>query len=125
MPESDRDEIFTSLIEDVGGTDISVLCMCGELDASSVPTFLAEAQNVIERGRHVIMDVHLLDYVDSTGVAAMLSTRNALQNAGHEVYVVGCHGLLRKVLHITQAETELPCVDELDTAIALIRERET
>lgn len=125
MPATDNNEVFTSFIKDLEDSDISVLCLCGELDASSVPAFLADAQEVVERCKHVIMDVHLLDYVDSTGVAAMVSTRHALDAAGLEVYVAGCHGLLSKVLHITQAETELQCVDDVEEAVEQIRAKQT
>lgn len=125
MSETDKDEVFSSLVKDVESTGVSVLCLCGELDASTVPGFLADARDVIKRRRNVIVDVHLLDYVDSTGVAAMLSTRNALVSEGRKMCLVGCHGLLSKVLQITQAETELPCLDNLDTAIErLIREED-
>lgn len=124
MTETDKDEVFSSLVRDLESTSISVLCLCGELDASTVPGFLDDAHDVIERRRHVIMDVHLLDYVDSTGVAAMLSTRNALKTAGKGICLVGCRGLLSRVLQITQTHMELPCADDLDAAIEMLNSRD-
>jgi len=120
MSGTDEDEVFSSLIKDIESTNVSVLCLCGELDASTIPGFIDDAHDVIERRRNVIIDVHLLDYIDSTGVAAMLSTRNALEAVGRKMCLVGCHGLLSKVLEITQTQLALPCLEDLDTAIRVL-----
>lgn len=122
MPESQED-VFTSLTEDIPCSDVSIWCLCGELDASTVPIFLAEARRIIEQQRNVIMDVHLLEYVDSTGVSAMLSIRNALKTVEKNLCIVGCHGLLTKILRLTQVETELQCVDGLDSAFEALNRR--
>lgn len=123
MPESQED-VFTIMTRDIPCSNVSVWCMCGELDASTVPAFLAEAQEIIERQRNVIMDVHLLEYVDSTGVSAMLSTRNALKTIERDICIVGCHGLLTKIIRLAQVEAELHCMDGLDSAFEALKKHD-
>lgn len=121
MSVSENEDIFTTWASDVQGTNVSIVYLCGELDASSTPSFLAGVQEIISRRRDIIMDVHLLSYVDSTGVAAMLSIRNALREFGKSLYLAGCHGLLTKILNTIQVSNELICFENADQAIAAIK----
>jgi len=121
MSVSENEEIFTTWTSDVQGTNASIVYLCGELDASSAPSFLADVQEVISRHRDIVMDVHLLSYVDSTGVAAILSIRNALREFGKNLYLAGCHGLLTKILNTIHASDDLICFDDADQAIAALR----
>ncbi|MCL5103999.1 MAG: STAS domain-containing protein [Armatimonadetes bacterium] len=121
MPVPESEEIFTTWTSDLDDRDISLVFLCGELDASSVPGFLADMQRVIKQGKHTVMDVHLLDYVDSTGVGAILSTRNALHESGRQMCLIGCHGLLTKILQLTRIDRDLCCLDNLEAATAEIR----
>lgn len=119
------EEIFTTWTNDLEDTDTSVMCLCGELDASTAPAFVSEAREIINRRRNLIMDAHLLSYVDSTGVSAIMSTRNALGAEGKELYLVGCHGLLSKILHLTRMDTTVRCLDDVESAISEIRAKES
>ncbi|MCE5197701.1 MAG: STAS domain-containing protein [Armatimonadota bacterium] len=118
MSISGSEEIFTTWASDLDEHELSTVCLCGELDASSAPAFISDMKKIISRRRNVIMDVHLLDYIDSTGVAAIISTKNAIEATGHKLGLVGCHGLLTKILHITRIEDELRCFEDIDQAIA-------
>lgn len=118
MSFPDSEEVFTTWTSDVEGHDISVVFLCGELDASSVPGFLSDMQQVIDLKKHVIMDVHLLEYVDSTGVGAILSLGNVLRDGGMQLRLVGCHGLLTRILQMIQIDREICCLEDIDAAVA-------
>lgn len=120
MPAPDYEEVFATWTDDVADTQTSVVCLCGELDASVTAAFLSEMQQLVARRRNVVLDVHLLSYVDSTGLAAMMSVRNALEAADRSLSLVGCHGLLHKILHITRVDTQIRCFDDLESAIGAI-----
>lgn len=121
MSAADNGETFTTWASDLNECDLSVACLCGELDASSAPGFIMDMQELLNRRRNVIMDVHLLEYIDSTGVAAMLSTKAALESMGRRLLLVGCHGLLTRILHITRIESELCCYEEIEDAVESIK----
>jgi len=120
MSPSQDEEIFTTWTRDLDVGEASVIGLCGELDASSAPTFLNEIQDVVRRRRNVIMDVNLLSYTDSTGLSAILSIKSALQRAGKSVCLVGCHGLLTKILYTVRAEDDMKCYDNVEEAIGEI-----
>lgn len=111
------EEIFTTWTSELDDGNLVALYLCGELDASSAPSFLADVRNLAETGKHVMVDVHLLTYIDSTGVSALLSIRNALKRAGKRMCLVGCHGVLTRIIEVTRVDREFPCFDDLDEAI--------
>ena len=75
-------DVFSTWVSDLGESNVCVVYLCGELDASSAPGFLADIAHVVADRGNVIMDVHLLEYADSTGVCAILCTKNAIERAG-------------------------------------------
>ncbi len=94
-------------------------CACAErLDASTTPAMLTQVHEVMGKGADVVVDVHLLSYVDSTGLAAILSLRNALSGAGKRMYLAGCHGLVQRILQITSIHKEFKCFEDVDAAAA-------
>lgn len=115
---STNEEIFTTWTKSLDDTPVSIVYLCGELDASSVPMFLGDAQSLIDSGHDLIMDTHLLSYIDSTGLSALFSIKQALQKSGHRLCIVGAHGLLIKIMHVARADSEFRCYETLDDAIA-------
>ncbi len=122
MSTPNDEEIFTTWTYDLDEADARVIYLCGELDATSAPAFLSDTRRIAVEGRNVIMDVHLLCYADSTGVAAMLSIANAVEQSGHRLILVGCRGLLSRILHATQASNVLRCCEDIDEAARLLKE---
>ena len=120
MRGHDESEIFTTWTTELDEPSVSVVCLCGELDASSAPTFLADMQGIVGRLRHVVMDVHLLEYVDTTGIAAVFSVRTALEGVGRRLCLVGCHGLVSKILRSARLEDQVLRFEDMDQAIAAI-----
>ena len=125
MATANDDDIFTTWTNDIAGSEIMAVYLCGELDASSAPSLLTDMQGLAEKKRDVVMDVHLLSYIDSTGVSALLSIRNSLERAGKRMCLAGCHGVLTKILEVTRIDTRLKCFEDVDAAIARMRSGES
>jgi len=114
------EEVFTTWTKDLDYYGVSVVYLCGELDASTVPVFLNCVREVIKAKRHIILDVNLLAYVDSTGVAAFLATRNTLASAGLRMCLLGCHGIVSRTLQITRFDRQLTLADDYEAALAVL-----
>ena len=110
------DEIFTTWTGELADGRICVLCLCGELDALTTPAMLTQVHDVIGKSVDVVVDVHLLSYVDSTGLAAILSLKNALQGIGRRMCLAGCHGLVQRILEVTNIHREFKCFEDVDAA---------
>jgi anti-anti-sigma factor len=123
MSAREDEEIFTTWTYDLDEADASVLFLCGELDASSAPAFLADTKQLVNKRRNIIADVHLLSYTDSTGVAAVFSLRNVVERMGGKLLLVGCHGLLTRILHANQLAGRLLCCEDIDQAVQSLKGR--
>ena len=117
MSAGHDDQVFTTWVSDLEERNVCVVCLCGELDVSTAPRFLSEMHAIIRRRKHVIMDVHLLEYADSTAVAAILSTKNVVEGMGRRFCFTGCHGVVAKVLDAIHASDEIDRFDDVGTAL--------
>jgi anti-sigma B factor antagonist len=116
--QGEENEVFTTWTSDLEEKDICVMCLVGELDVSTAPILLNDIRGVIALRKHLILDVHLLSYIDSTGLSTLLSAQTAKQELGGSVCLVGCHGLVTKILAITRIEQRIKCFADVDTAVA-------
>jgi anti-sigma B factor antagonist len=112
-----NEEVFTTWTKDLEDSSVSVAYLCGELDASSVPTLLDYLHPLVGGDRNVVVDAHLLSYIDSTGLSALLSIKQALERSGRGLCIVGAHGLLTKILQVTRADHEFQCYETMDEAL--------
>jgi hypothetical protein len=59
LAASANEEIFTTWTKELGDS-VSVAYLCGELDASSVPTLLDYLHPLMSGSRSIVVDTHLL-----------------------------------------------------------------
>lgn len=111
------DDVFTTWSKDLSATAVCIY-LCGELDASGVPAFVSEMRGVTAGTKNVVMDAHLLSYIDSTGIGALFSVKQALERKGQAMCLVGCHGLLSKILDMTRLGMKVKCYETVDDALA-------
>lgn len=111
------DDVFTTWVSEIDDRGAYLVCLCGELDTSSVPRFLSEMQQIIARRTHVIIDVHLLEYLDSSGAAAIVSTKQALDRVGRTFCLAGSHGLVSKVLRATRLDAQIASFEDVTAAL--------
>lgn len=111
------EEVFTTWTKNLDDF-ACVAYLCGELDASSVPALLENMHPLVTGRRNVVVDAHLLSYIDSTGLSALLSIKQALERSGRWLCIVGAHGLLTKILQLTRADQEFECYETIEEALA-------
>ena len=79
--------------------DVHVVSLYGQLD-------LANADQVRDAligvaGSTVVVDLSGLHFLDSSGIAALLSARGEITQAGHDFELRGAQGIVRRVLELT------------------------
>ena len=84
------------------GDETVIFDLQGSLDIATSPTVRAALLDAAERGQHrIIVDLSRLDFLDSTGLGALLgSQRRAKENSG-EVRLVAREGQILRLLRIT------------------------
>jgi anti-anti-sigma factor len=78
-----------------------LLRLRGELDVHSAPTLRARLLDLLPERRPLVLDLRALDFMDSSGLAALLELRSRARQAGWEVEIRGARGRVRELLERT------------------------
>jgi anti-sigma B factor antagonist len=84
---------------------VARIALEGELDMATVPVLedhlAAFAQDGVST---VLVDVEALEFIDSTGLRALLQARTGARAAGHQLTVVGARPSIRQLFDLTGTE---------------------
>lgn len=84
---------------------VSVLQCCGSLDAATVPQFRQVAQRLLgEAAVRLILDGSRLDFVDSTGLGALVALQRKLQVAGGDLKMAALGADVRSIFTVTRLD---------------------
>jgi anti-sigma B factor antagonist len=82
--------------------DIDVFELTGSLDIATSPTVRAALTSASERGGHqLIVDLTQVDFLDSTGLGALIGGQRRAREFGGEVRIVAKEGQILRLLRIT------------------------
>jgi len=98
-----------------------LLKVSGRMDAENAHEFEDACQRWITQGaRHLIADLHDLQYVSSMGLRSFLSVAQKLQSSSGSLILCGLHGLPRQVFEMTRLIGLFPVFETTDQAIATL-----
>jgi len=83
--------------------------VAGEIDTAT-ELWLRDALLTAVRqpdARHVVVDLAEVEFIDSTGVGALIAARNAAVRAGRSLSVRNAHGIVGQVLATVLAHSEV------------------
>ncbi|GAB2909339.1 STAS domain-containing protein [Nonomuraea fastidiosa] len=83
--------------------DAAVLCPCGDLDLSSMEEFrsgLSEAMSCLCPPL-VVVDLHEVDFCDSSGLNALIWAANTVEAAGGRLRLSGLQPRVSKLMRMT------------------------
>ncbi|MBK5223716.1 MAG: STAS domain-containing protein [Acidimicrobiia bacterium] len=74
----------------------------GEIDVASAPALGAKFDELIEAGALlVVLDSSGVEFVDSSGLRALVAASNQLQEAGGQLLIEGMSGAMQKTLEVS------------------------
>jgi anti-sigma B factor antagonist len=78
----------------------AVVALCGELDLMDAAAVAAALKAVAAREPRIIVDLAGLEFIDASGIAALLRGRRHARNAGGDLLLAAPQRLVRRVLAI-------------------------
>ena len=93
-------------IEKIG--DVTVVTLSGELDASNAQKFKRDIAPVIEANVKVIFDVSQLRFIDSSGLAALVSGLRLARAKGGIIALSGAQSQAQIVFRLTMLDRVFP-----------------
>lgn len=94
----------------------TVVALVGELDIASAPRF-EEGMAEIERDTPgtLVLDLRKVDFIDSTGLRAVIAADERARAAGRRFVVVRGPAAVERVFSVTQLDQRLDIVDDPDS----------
>ena len=103
---------------------IYVVDVKGEMDLYNASKLKDVIKALIERNvRQYIINLEALDYIDSSGIGAILYVFGELRKRGMLLVVSGPRGTVKRVIELTKLVGYLPLAADLNEAIARLRDR--
>jgi len=86
------------------------------LEASVVPEFKLQMKKIIDRScKQIILDIGKLDFMDSSGLGALVSVKKTLSEHG-EVVIIGASGIIFDLFKVTRMDHVFTLCDSLEEA---------
>jgi anti-sigma B factor antagonist len=111
-----RFEVTNEIVDEV-----RVVAIRGELDIATSPGVrgvLDEAAG--DESRPLVIDLSQCEFIDSTGLAALLHGAKPAQNGESHVAIVSPDGELRRLFQLTAVDRTIPIHGSLEEAIAAV-----
>ena len=94
-------------IESTGKGQYTVVDAPSEVDIASSNTLRSDIERAISTNPWVIVDLTRVEFIDSTGLSALLACHNLATQYGGKLVLVGPSERTQKLLHITQLDAVL------------------
>ena len=97
---------------------IPVVDVVGEIDVYTVPKFKEHLSQIIEEGHtHLLINLHKVQYMDSSGFGALLGATTRLRPEGGTLGLVGSNQVITRMLKITRLNTIFDMFDSEGDAL--------
>jgi anti-sigma B factor antagonist len=114
---SQHEELHIDLTTAKDGSTL-VFALSGSLDIATSPSIRAALTDASAGRQDVIVDLSLLEFLDSTGLGAMIGAHRRATENGGTLRLVVREGPILRLLNITGLIRVLPVYHTLDDALA-------
>lgn len=99
------------------GDGLRHLAVEGEMDLYNAPEFKEQVDSLFQEGAAgIIIDLDKLEYIDSSGISAMIYTFTQSKTRGVGLRFVNIKGTVQKVIKLTSLDGFLPTAADVDAA---------
>jgi anti-anti-sigma factor len=85
--------------------------LAGELDLATVPELEARAEQLCAEGRELVLDMSEVAFIDSTGLLAILKTRELCAERGCGFFLTRGPPAVQRLFELTGLDDRLPFLD--------------
>lgn len=100
----------------------TVLLVAGELDMAAAPAFSEKLNELIRiHTGDLVVDLHRVSFVDSTGLAVLLNALRRLTRARRRMAVINGSGAVTRAFEITRLNWTFDVFPDVESALARSR----
>ena len=106
-------------IQEHSHDDLTVLTVRGDLALDAAEVLRAAAmQTLRDQNRHLVLDCHALEFIDSRWLEALLWLQERCGELLGQFRLASCPEHIRRVLEVTRLWSRFDCHPDVDSAIA-------
>lgn len=116
---------FAAFVSEDGG--VAVVTVSGEVDIateSRLRAALAEAVTRASSPPRVVVDLHQVTFMDSSGLGVLIEKREEMHELVGELWLVNGHGMPERLLRVAGLEETFRTAASLESALRKIAEEE-
>lgn len=103
--------------------DVAVLIPSGNFVASETESFNAQIAKLVENKiQYMLLDMNRINFMDSSGLDAIMSVNKQATNAGGIFVCAALHDNVKKVFRVTWADHKIPTLATRSDALQMIQE---
>jgi anti-anti-sigma factor len=92
----------------------------GELDVREAPKLRTLLSDLIEEGRRVLVDLHDVTLIDSSGIGVLIAAHRAAQEAESALVLVAPQPAVRRALQLARADQVLRIFDTVKEGVTAL-----
>lgn len=97
--------------------NVAVVEISGRIDASNSKDFKEKFQSYLENYTHFVFDMTELEFLDSTGLGAVISSLKNASEAGGDIAIANLQPKPKMLFEITRAHKIFSVHDDVESAI--------
>ncbi|MDD4857674.1 MAG: STAS domain-containing protein [Candidatus Krumholzibacteria bacterium] len=99
---------------------VTILDLQGKLmGGSDAEAFKVAIHKLLDKGRkRVIVNLHGVDWINSTGVGILISGYTTMRRSGGDIRLLHVSDKIRSILYVTKLNTIFMCFESEDEAVA-------
>jgi anti-sigma B factor antagonist len=87
--------------------NLNILHCEGRIVSSTVPLLKDEVAALISKDKHIVLDLTKVDYIDSSGLGAIVSAYTGAKRVGRELRVINLMPRVKELFSLTRLSTVL------------------
>jgi anti-sigma B factor antagonist len=100
--------MLATLVAEPLDTDGATLSVAGDLDIAAAPRLRTAIGDLMGQGvRHLEVDLEACEFIDSSGIGALLWGARRLDAAGGDLVAVHVHGAAARTIEVSGVESVL------------------
>ena len=86
------------------GTNITKIVIEGNLESTTIKPFSDKIANIHGLAKNVEVDLEKVDYIDSSGIRALITLSNKLKEANLNLSIINCSDNIKRILKFSSLQ---------------------
>ena len=98
----------------------TIISLSGEIDLQTSPEAREQLLELLKDGRHLLVDMAQVDYIDSSGIASLVEALQYAKSNGLSFALIEISQATRQVIKLARLDKVFPLYDNAEQGMAAV-----